>query len=403
MRATPENLTLAEDWAGRISVIADDMYRELVERIPVVQADGDLAALTRASCSSNVEAIISMLRSGIPAQSAEAPVTALEHARAMASRGAEVNDTLRFYRLGHGYFLQRWSAELRERVGDLDRVVLSMQEATAYTVEYLDLVSEQVSVEHLAERERRQRRAAVLRADRVAALLQEDPNDLHAAELLLGHRLDGPQLAFVCWSTNPAAQLEVAAVAVAEALGSSGPLLVPDGPHAVAGWVVPSERPDPALTLDRALGGAPDVHVALGQAGIGLTGFRRSRDEACRARRVAGLLDNDRRVVAFADVALLDLLTADTAAARAFVRRELGALADADPALVSLRETLQLVLAPRGGIAHAARRQQVHRNTVLQRLRRAEGLLGRSIEEHATQLHAALLLAAALPHDKLGR
>ena len=401
MRATPENLTLAEDWAGRISVIADDMYRELVEHIPVVQADDDLAALTRASCSSNVEAIISMLRSGIPASSAEAPVTALEHARAMASRGAEVNDTLRFYRLGHGYFLQRWSAELRERSGDLDRVVLSMQEATAYTVEYLDLVSEQVSVEHLAERERRQRRAAVLRADRVAALLQEDPDDLHAAELLLGHRLDGPQLAFVCWSTNPAAQLEAAAVAVAVAFGSSRPLLVPDGPQAVAGWLVPSDGSgDPAAELDRALAGAPDVHVALGRAGTGLTGFRRSRDEAGRARRVAGLLDDDRRVVAFEEVALLDLLTADAQAAQAFVRHELGALADGDPALVSLRETLELVLAPRGGVAHAARRQQVHRNTVLQRLRRAEGLLGRPIEERATHLHAALLLAAAL---KLGR
>ncbi|HYF24696.1 MAG TPA: helix-turn-helix domain-containing protein [Baekduia sp.] len=398
MKASEEVRALAETWSTQVPALAQEMYDALAARIPVVQSDPELAALTLGSCSSNIEAILSMLLSGIPASATEAPVTALEHARAMAKRGTEVNDTLRFYRLGHGYFLSRLADELSATVGDPEKRLQAVREATDFTVEYIDIVSGRVSAEHLAERERRQRRAAVLRADLVRSLLEADPEDVPGAERLLGHRLDRAQLSFVCWSAAPSAQLERAAVAVAEALGSARPLLVPDGPDAVAAWIRPGARTPPpkeaAAAALRPVG--TEVRVALGTVGVGLAGFRTSREEAERARRVAHLAGPEPQVVAFDDVALLDLLARDLPAARRFVHRQLGELADADPAIASIRDTVRAVLAPRGGVAHAAREQDLHRNTVLQRLRRAEALRGRPLDDQPDELYAALVLARAL-------
>lgn len=396
---------LAERWLDRLHPIVRGMYSTLAEQIPVVQADADLASVTLASCASNVETILTMLRSGTAASATEAPATALEHARLMATRGAEINDTLRFYRLGHGYFLGRIAEELRTAIADPERVLAAMQYTTAFTTEYVDVVSGRVSAEHLAERERRQRRVAVIQADLVASLLTHDPADLAAAERTLGHRFDAAQVCVVCWSTRPTAQLELAATAIAAALGSSRPLLVPDGPEAIVAWLTPSPASGQLSgpVADALAASAPDVCASIGRVGVGLAGFRATRDEAERARRVAKLLGAaSRRCVAYDDIALLDVLTTDLAAARRFVHRELGDLAAQESDTAALRETLAMVLAPRGGIAHAARLQELHRNTVLHRTRRAEALRGRSLSERPDECSVALLLALALP-DALDR
>lgn len=396
----PEEVhALARHWRPMVAEIADGMYEALAERIPVAEADPELAALTRASCTSNVETILEMLDGDVPASAAETPRTALEHARLMAQRGAEVDDTLRFYRLGLGYFVRLWTAGLRESAIPADRLLDGLEGTTAFMVEYIDIVSSRVSAEHLAERERRQRRAAAVRADVVRALLDGEPLDATAAERTLHHRLGGDQLAFLCWSARPTSQLERAAGRIAAAAGSERPLLVLDGPQALGGWLVPQG----AGAVDRAalaaaLGTEPGVFAAFGSVGRGVAGFRTSRREAECARRVAELVGPDGPpCVHFTDVALLDLLTRDLDAAAAFVRAELGDLAARDPAVRELRRTLLAVVGPRGGVARAAREGTLHRNTVLHRVRRAEALRGRPADERPAELHAALLLADRLP------
>lgn len=390
---------LARHWRPKIEEIADGMYHALAAQIPVAQADPELAALTRASCTSNVETILTMFDRDLPASAAETPRTALEHARVMAQRGAEVDDTLRFYRLGLGYFVQLWSAGLREAGIPSERLLDGLEGTTAFMVEYIDIVSSRVSAEHLAERERRQRRAVVIRADVVRALLDGEQLDPASAERTLNHRLGGDQLAFLCWSGRPTSQLERAAGRIAAAAGAERPLLVLDGPQALGGWLVPGD----GGTIDRAalasaLETVPGVSAAFGSVGRGVQGFRTSRSEAERARRVAELVGADGPpCVHFEDVALLDLLTRDLDAAAAFVRAELGDLAAPDPAIAELRRTLLAVVGPRGGVAHAARAGSLHRNTVLHRVRRAEALRGRPADERPAELHAALLLADRLP------
>src|SRR3954462_1081605 len=109
---------IAASLLANVSTLAEDMHTYIVERIPEVGEDAELRGLTLGSCSSNLEAVFSMLRHGIDVAAAEAPVTALEHARAMAARGHSVDVMLRFYRLGHEYFTEKLSDLLTDRIDD---------------------------------------------------------------------------------------------------------------------------------------------------------------------------------------------------------------------------------------------------------------------------------------------
>lgn len=408
--ALPGKLTIGEvrvlaaTWAGDVDVIASGMFAYLAEHIPEAADDPEIAGVTLASCTANVEAMISMVRHGIPVSATEAPVAALEHARRMAASGRSVDSTLRFYRLGHAYFWSLWSSALTEAITDRDRLTAALRETAAFSFAYIDTVSARVGAEHVAERERRQRRAAIVRADVVRAVLAGEAVDQRAAERALGHVLSGPQLAFVCWSTGDPVQLERVALAVAAALGTTRPLLVPDGPRVLGGWIVPDGAVDGARLAEATRAASAEVHVAVGEPGTGLTGFRDGRLQADRARRVAGLAKRRApSLTAYADVALVDLLSRDLDAARTFVTAELGGLAGSDAVAERARTAILAVVSPQGGLAAAARELDIHRNTVLQRVRRGEQLRGRPVTERATELHAALLLAAALGPAVLAR
>ena len=395
----PEVRELATAWARELDVLAGEMYEFLAARIPEARADEELAGLTLASCASNVEAVLSMIRHGIPAQATQAPVAALEHARRMADRGAGIDATLRFYRLGHAYFWQRFSAALVEAVPERERLVTAMRETAAFVFAYIDLISTRVSAEYLAERDRRARRAAAVRTDVVRALLAGERVAPDEAERALAYPLRARHLAFLCWTTGDPAGPERAAGALTAALGAGRPLLLAESPESLAGWVVvPGDaEPDVAALGRAAAGAAPEVHVAVGAVGDGLDGFRGSRELADRARRVAELAGRPApTLTSYDDVALVALLAADPPAARAFVARELGELAAADPSAERLRAALLAVLAPQGGLAAAARVLGVHRNTVLQRVHRAEELRGAPIAERSAELYAALLLRDSL-------
>jgi DNA-binding PucR family transcriptional regulator len=406
---SPEVRTLAAAWARELSTIADEMYAFLASRIPAARADQEIAALTLASCSANVEAALSMMRSGIPAAATEAPVASIEHARRMASRPGGLDDTLRFYRLGHGFFWSRWTAALVEAVPDRDRLVVALQESAEFVFDYIDSLSSQVAAEHIAERERRQRRAAIVRADVVRSLLAGDPVEPRDAERALGHVLSGTQLAFICWTTGDTSGLERVALLVARALGAARPLLVEDGAEALGGWVRVEARAAGRLqeltgaVLTAVEEAGEPVHVAIGRPGQGVEGFIESRKQADRARRVVTLAGSAApSLTPFAAVELVDLLSSDIESARAFVAFQLGALAAASPAAARAREAMLIATSPGGGVGTAARQLGLHRNTVLQRLRRGEALRRRPVDEDPRELHAALLLADVLGSQVLG-
>jgi DNA-binding PucR family transcriptional regulator len=101
-------------------------------------------------------------------------------------------------------------------------------------------------------------------------------------------------------------------------------------------------------------------------------------------------------VTSYAEVALVDTMSSDLDLARAFVAAELGALAVKGPREEEERRALLAVLDAQGGLAAAAEELSLHRNTVLQRIRRAEERRGRPATERVAELHAALRLVKVL-------
>jgi DNA-binding PucR family transcriptional regulator len=89
-------------------------------------------------------------------------------------------------------------------------------------------------------------------------------------------------------------------------------------------------------------------------------------------------------------------MSGDLDLARAFVATELGALAVEGRREDEERRALLAVLDAQGGLAAAAEELGVHRNTVLQRMRRAEERRGRPATDRVAELHAALRLVQVL-------
>ena len=126
-----------------------------------------------------------------------------------------------------------------------------------------------------------------------------------------------------------------------------------------------------AAALAAATAAHPAVRVAVGPVGAGIDGFRRSHFDAVATQRLMSRRP-DLRVARFADVQLVTLALQDEQRAREFVARTLGKLADADR---ELRDTLCVYIGEQFSAARAARALYTHRNTVLNRLQRAERLL----------------------------
>jgi hypothetical protein len=387
---------IAASLLANVSSLADDMLSYLVERIPEVGGDAELRGLTLGSCSSNLEAALSMFRHGIDVAAAEAPVTALEHARAMASRGHSVDVMLRFYRLGHEYFTEKLSASLNDWIDNPTVALRTFIDLERFGFRYIDRISSLVAAEYVAELDRRQNQARAERDDIVRALLAEEPLDIARAERVLSHRLTGRQIGFVCWVDDRGADLEGLARQVGRCLGAGHSLVVADGPVAVWGWVSITGAARTSLT-----GMAPsergNVHIAVGSPHPGAAGFRTSHLEAVRTRRIIELSGRAApSITEFDDVALVDAISRDLDAARAFVSAQLGDLARDDAKVRDERATLLAVLDAQGSLTTAARTLGIHKNTVLQRVRRAEERRGRAASIKVAELHAALLVCDVL-------
>ncbi|MGH3349274.1 MAG: helix-turn-helix domain-containing protein [Nocardioides sp.] len=380
-----------------VSSYADDMLGYILERIPEAAADDEIRGLTLGSCSSNLEAALSMIRHGIEVSAATAPVTALEHARAMAARGYSVDVMLRFYRIGHAYFTERILIGIPTMVPDSAIALAVVDNLQRYAFEYVDRISSEVAAEYVAEQDRLQNRVRAAQTDAVRALIAGDPIDLRRAERTLSHRLTGWQTAFVCWTDREDADLARVGAAVGSRLGSPRPLLVPDGAQALWGWVSTTRAPDVTPDLAGLAVLVPKtVRISIGIPAHGPGGFRDSHAQAQRGRRIIELSGRGALVTSYAELALVDTMSVDLDLARAFVATELGALAVRGRREDEERRTLLAVLDAQGGLAAAAEELGVHRNTVLQRVRRAEERRGRAATDRVAELHAALRLAQVL-------
>lgn len=384
--------------------MGEDMGDYLIASIPElvdVPGDADFRDGLILSCTSNVAEICDCLLTGAHAANAVPPPDATTWAHELVHRGKPLAALLRAYRLGHWLFEQVFEERTAEFDLDPDVRQRVLAQVSQFCFHYIDIVCTQLVDEYETEREQWMRGAAAAQADLVQAIVAEEKVDPSEATATLRYDVGGTQLAFIVWADgrvrNAAGGESPAALAkqLGAEFGAAQTLVVPIGEHVAWAWA----------TGDGLLDGLPSrsalledhAHVAVGAAHPGLEGMARSHREARSARRVADIFGlRPGAVVRFPTVALTSLISADPAQAVAFVAAELGELAaDTDP-IMRLRATIKVYLDEKLSPSRTARRLGIHQNTVIYRVKRAEELVGRPIEDRRLELEIALRLFEGL-------
>ena len=226
----------------------------------------------------------------------------------------------------------------------------------------------------------------------VSLLLDNAPITAGRASTRLGYDLRRRHTAAVLW-TDPGRPDQAALAQAAEALGPATRarqvLTVIASSSSMWAWLAAAADTGAGAITAATASHHPAVRVAVGPAGAGIDGFRRSHFDAVATQRLMSRRP-DLRVARFTDVQLVTLALQDEQRAREFVARTLGTLAGADR---ELRDTLCVYIGEQFSAARAARALYTHRNTVLNRLQRAERLLPLPLAGHGLEVGVALEIA----------
>lgn len=366
---------LTEQGAGRL---ADVAVAALEREMPLLRTDEDLRDLARSSTVANLLLVADIAAGAVALHDAAPPAQSVAFARELARRNVPMSELARTYRVVQHEMWRVGVTRIRERIADGDAVAAAVESLTDATFATGEVLMSTALERYADERDRWVRSADALRRETVETVLAGGPIDAGAASARLRYDLRREHTGFVVWSTGDDAE------SAAAAIGGAGALLIPLRAGVTAGWCHPDALDEVALSA------APNV--ALGTAASGVGGFRSTHREAVEAERVGRMTGLGGRV-RYADVALTALLTKDLPQARAFAARELAGLAGDDG---RISQTVLAVLETQGSPRHAAQRLGVHENTVAKRVKAAEALLGRAIDERPAELHAALLIEHAL-------
>jgi DNA-binding PucR family transcriptional regulator len=267
---------------------------------------------------------------------------------------------------------------------------------------FADAVSGWLMRDFDAERAAIAQGSAAERTHLVDEILAGTPVDVDAAEQTLGYRLARTHIGMRIWADQratpaPRVLLRESAVHISAQLGSQPPLMVHDGLALLSAWIPLPADSDPMAVdeaVERAVQSRSTVRAAVGNPGKGLEGFTQTRRQADRAYVVATTGCNvGEQVVRYRDVGLVSMLAEDLDAARRFVDEELGALARRDAGSAVLRTTLLTFLRHSSRHVDTANALYLHRNTVAERIKRAESLLPVPLAARRLEIENALLLS----------
>jgi DNA-binding PucR family transcriptional regulator len=401
-----------DGWVAQLATRLGDQVPEVVsfisaslrEDIPELRDEAQ-TALFNASVEENVATALYALRHNIPVERAEAPTTALEHARRLAQQGVPLNVLIRMYRQGQRRFthlmhgaLQAIDIAPQARIAVVDRI-------TETLFAYVEWMSQQIVEVYEEERERWLETRDSERAVRVRELLAgRKPVDIDSAINAIRYPLRWHHVALVVW--YPAASGEadelgrmqsfVRELGAAVQVGST-PLFIATDRASGWAWLPYQSAPTGAVAAVRrfALQRRDSPSVTIGSPAAGVEGFRRSHDQAEAARTVA-LARGDAKptVLAIADpgLAAVAMVGGNVEQARNWVAEVLGGLATNTDNDARLRETLRVFLACDSRYKTAAEELVVHFNTVKYRVGRALARRGRPIAGDRLDVEMALLL-----------
>ena len=380
---------LSADVLGGLDPWVARVVDRIGSEVPQLVRDEATAELAVASTRALLQEFAATLSRDESPGSYEVPPAALAFARHLARTDGSLSGLLRSYRLGQELLFGR-GADLAH-TSDTQ----GLRAVGLHTFRFVDSIVGEVTEAFEREREAVLRGSALRRERLVGRLLAGENVPLSEVERVLGWRMAGRHLAAIAWPPDPDVESALAGSVLRRVLawaGEGNPLMMPGAAGEVHAWVKPitvdraSPPPEVVSTL-----GETGVRVVLGEPGQKLAGFVSSRREADAARKVARHLPQ-RSILTYGEVALLHLLLADPAAASAFVRSELGPLAEEKHA--AIRATVRAFLEHGQDSTAAARELGLHRNTVMRRLHRAGHLIGHALEDRPAEIAVAIMLRA---------
>jgi DNA-binding PucR family transcriptional regulator len=404
---------LAVWMAARVEALGDSIAAKVELELAFEEEvawirDGDGAAMLRASLTAGLRTFAEQLEHWQDPTAMDLPAATAALVREGARRGVPMAPLMRIYRLAVAGIWQELSQRLIEQTSDRQELGAAIELCSAWMFAYVDRAQTRAETLFAGEREMWLRSSAAAQAETIEAILAGGLVDALVAGQRLRYTLERHHVGVLAWldpdvEDRPLERLDAALAGLQRDAGADGALVRPLGLHAASAWLSRATPYDgaalDALRVDR--DGAAGVHIALGEPGAGLDGFRRTHAQTLHARRVAQTAGRPAGVVTrYGRVALCALATADPDHARDFVQRELGELAGADDACRRVAATLRVYLEEHTSRSRTARRLGIHENTVSYRIRRAEEILKRSVAERTLDLQVALALAAVLKDDR---
>jgi DNA-binding PucR family transcriptional regulator len=390
---------IAQRQLDRLDDLTAAVQAAVVHVAPLLAEDPALYAESLASTRANNLRFLTLMVSnpGEPAPS-DPPPEAVDIARSVMRRGADTEMVVRTYRAGQNASWQIWLDTAAELVADRDELVEVLRLSSTLIFGYVDGVLARVLARAEEEREELLRGGLARRAETVRMILDDVPIDQRRAGERLGYQLSQTHTCMVLWSEEATEQgaLDRAARALGRAVGARQPLVLPASVTAVWAWIGTPHEPDLAQLRAAMDHVDPAIRAAVGPSYAGLVGFRRSHHGAVTTQRLVSGARDGERLTTYLDVEVTALVAQDPRRMTDFVRTTLGPLAGRDPSALRLRETLRIYLREGENAPRAAQQLFAHRNTVLQRVARAEELLGHAIADRRLELALALELAHRL-------
>jgi DNA-binding PucR family transcriptional regulator len=358
-------------------------------RMQPVADDPALAAALRRAARSNLLAwaAANIRDPGRPVPANLGPEP-LAIARDLARRGLTPS-ALVAYRVSQNVTWQRWMSVVFGLTSDAEELRELLDVSARSLFSFIDATNSAIAAQMQTERAELTRGTHAERRETVELILAGAPITKQRAASRLGYNLDQTHTAAIVWSDeqeSDSSHLDQAAEAFARSAQSQRPLTVIASAATRWVWIPGTSAPD-LRQLDKEIDNISGVRIAVGSAGAGIEGFRRSHLDAITTQRMVARLHSDQRIASFQTVELVSLVTQDPDRADQFMKHTLGELASAN---AELRNSVLAFVNDQCNVSRAATRLYTHRNTLLRRLARADQLLPRPLEDNSVNVAVAL-------------
>lgn len=377
---------LAEQLEAEAAQLAVAIFARSAARFPdwmrEAPVDGQIRAMLQASIVSELDAL---RRDDLPESLPEAD---LEGIRGAVQGGTPLPFLLDGYRAVHQALWDRWAELVRSETVQPESKDDVAGRGSDFFFAYAGRLSTLAETEYSAERERMLRSTETIQAEAICALLEGD--ETQAARL--DHPVAGHNIGLVGKGRGLADLLPLLARELDCRL-----LILDVLPDPWWAWLGRSRPFEPNVRGELAkVAASSGSRVGVGDELAGAAGFRESHRQATTALRAC---QDGRPVVDYGDVAVEDLAMRDPDAARAFVSRELDAIAGEDQRSRRLRETLAAYFNSESNARVTAKQLGIHQQTVAQRLAAIEQRLGHGIGPRRVELGLALRLIKHLESE----